>query len=225
MDMNRFNDRNALKHFYADKGIDGIELMLCGNQSISEKITCSDVIGIHLSFFPSWLDFWIGNRKALNREYGEEKYATSIAKQIIKYRENKPIETTLELVDIIKSGMPYKAMRDSHPARKVFQAIRIEVNDELNVLERALEDAISLLNVNGRICVITFHSLEDRIVKNIFRKYSEVPNEIKKLPFVPKEYQPVLKIISKGTVPSKKELEENNRARSSRLRIAEKIKE
>ena len=159
------------------------------------------------------------------REYGEEKYATSIAKQIIKYRENKPIETTLELVDIIKSGMPYKAMRDSHPARKVFQAIRIEVNDELNVLERALEDAISLLNVNGRICVITFHSLEDRIVKNIFRKYSEVPNEIKKLPFVPKEYQPVLKIISKGTVPSEKELEENNRARSSRLRIAEKIKE
>ena len=159
------------------------------------------------------------------REYGEEKYATSIAKQIIKYRENKPIETTLELVDIIKSGMPYKAMRDSHPARKVFQAIRIEVNDELNVLERALEDAISLLNVNGRICVITFHSLEDRIVKNIFRKYSEVPNEIKKLPFVPEEYQPVLKIISKGTVPSKKELEENNRARSSRLRIVEKIKE
>ena len=73
MDMNRFNDRNALKHFYADKGIDGIELMLCGNQSISEKITCSDVIGIHLSFFPSWLDFWVGNRKALNREYGEEK--------------------------------------------------------------------------------------------------------------------------------------------------------
>ena len=159
------------------------------------------------------------------REYGEEKYATSVAKQIIKYRENKPIETTLELVDIIKSGMPYKAMRDSHPARKVFQAIRIEVNDELNVLEKALEDAISLLNVNGRICVITFHSLEDRIVKDIFRKYSEVPNEIKKLPFVPEEYQPVLKIISKGTVPSKKELEENNRARSSRLRIAEKIKE
>ena len=159
------------------------------------------------------------------REYGEEKYATSIAKQIIKYRENKPIETTLELVDIIKSGMPYKAMRDSHPARKVFQAIRIEVNDELNVLEKALEDAISLLNVNGRICVITFHSLEDRIVKNIFRKYSEVPNEIKKLPFVPKEYQPVLKIISKGTVPSKKKIEENNRARSSRLRIAEKKKE
>ena len=159
------------------------------------------------------------------REYGEEKYATSIAKQIIKYRESKPIETTLELVDIIKSGIPYKAMRDSHPARKVFQAIRIEVNDELNVLEKTLEDAISLLNVNGRICVITFHSLEDRIVKNIFRKYSEVPNEIKKLPFVPEEYQPVLKIISKGTVPSKKELEENNRARSSRLRIAEKIKE
>ena len=121
--------------------------------------------------------------------------------------------------------MPYKAMRDSHPARKVFQAIRIEVNDELNVLEKALEDAISLLNVNGRICVITFHSLEDRIVKDIFRKYSEVPNEIKKLPFVPEEYQPVLKIISKGTVPSKKELEENNRARSSRLRIVEKIKE
>ncbi len=159
------------------------------------------------------------------REYGEEKYALGIAKKIIKYRENKPIETTLELVDIIKSAMPYKAMRDSHPARKVFQAIRIEVNDEINVLKKAIDDAISLLNIDGRICVITFHSLEDRVVKTIFRKYSELPDEIKNLPFVPDEYQPVLKIISKGIVPSKREIEDNNRARSAKLRIGQKIKE
>ena len=104
------------------------------------------------------------------RDYGEEKYASSIANNIIKYRENKKIETTLELVEIIKKSMPYKAMRDSHPARKTFQAIRIEVNDELNVLKEALEEAISMLNVGGRISVITFHSLEDRIVKEIFNK-------------------------------------------------------
>ena len=105
------------------------------------------------------------------RDYGEEKYSTSIANNIIKYRQNKNIETTFELVDIIKSSMPYKAMRDGHPARKTFQAIRIEVNNELGVLKSALEDAIELLNVGGRLCVITFQSLEDRIVKKIFKKY------------------------------------------------------
>ena len=104
--------------------------------------------------------------------YGEEKYAKSIARNIVKYRKNKDIETTLELVDIIKSSMPYKAMRDTHPAKRTFQAIRIEVNDELNVLKSALEQALDLLKVNGRICVITFHSLEDRIVANTFKKYS-----------------------------------------------------
>ena len=159
------------------------------------------------------------------RDYGEEKYATSIAKNIIKARETKNIETTLELVEIIKKSMPARELRDGHPARKTFQAIRIEVNHELDVLESALEQAIDLLNVGGRLCVITFHSLEDRIVKNIFRKYSEVDSKFSKLPYVPDEFMPKLKIVSKGIVPSELELNENNRARSSRLRVVEKIKD
>ena len=159
------------------------------------------------------------------RDYGEEKYANSIAKNIIKYRTTKPIETTLELVDIIKSSMPMKAMRESHPARRTFQAIRIEVNNELGVLETSLEDAIELLKVGGRLCVITFQSLEDKIVKNIFKKYSEIDNNIKKLPYIPNEYLPKLKIITKGITASKKELENNYRAHSARLRVVEKIKD
>ena len=166
-----------------------------------------------------------GNLVRVLRDYGEEKYASSIAKNIIKARENKKIETTLELVEIIKRSMPMRELRDGHPARKTFQAIRIEVNHELDVLSSALEQAIDLVKVGGRICVITFHSLEDRIVKNIFKKYSEVPSKFSRLPYVPEEYMPKLKIISKGITPSDAELSENNRARSSRLRVVEKIKE
>ena len=158
------------------------------------------------------------------REYGEEKYASSIANNIIKTRENKKIETTLELVEVIKKSMPYKAMKDSHPARKTFQAIRIEVNNELGVLRDALEEAIEMLNVGGRISVITFHSLEDRIVKEIFNKYSKVDSSLSKLPFIPKEYLPKFKLITNIT-PIKEELEENNRARSSRLRVIERIED
>lgn len=158
------------------------------------------------------------------REYGEEKYASSIANNIIKIRENKKIETTLELVEVIKKSMPYKAMKDSHPARKTFQAIRIEVNNELGVLRDALEGAIEMLNVGGRISVITFHSLEDKIVKEIFNKYSKVDSSLSKLPFIPKEYLPKFKLIANIT-PSKEELEENNRARSSRLRVIERIED
>ena len=158
------------------------------------------------------------------REYGEEKYASSIAKNIVKEREKKNIETTLELVDIIKKSMPYKAMKDSHPARKTFQAIRIEVNHELDVLKVALEDAMSLLKVGGRISIITFHSLEDRIVKDMFSKYSKVDSTLSKLPFIPEEYLTKYKIIA-NIVPTKEEVEENNRARSARLRVIEKIKD
>ena len=158
------------------------------------------------------------------REYGEEKYASSIANNIIKTRENKKIETTLELVEVIKKSMPYKAMKDSHPARKTFQAIRIEVNNELGVLRDALEEAIEMLNVGGRISVITFHSLEDKSVKEIFNKYSKVDSSLSKLPFIPKEYLPKFKLIANIT-PSKEELEENNRARSSRLRVIERIED
>jgi len=159
------------------------------------------------------------------RDYGEEKYANSIARNIVKYRENKKIETTLELVEIIKKSMPMRELREGHPARKTFQAIRIEVNHELDVLTSALHQAIDLLNVGGRLCVITFHSLEDRIVKNIFREYSEVDSKFARLPYVPEEYMPKVKVISKGITPSDSELLENNRARSSRLRVIEKIKD
>ena len=120
--------------------------------------------------------------------------------------------------------MPMKAMRETHPARRLFQAIRIEVNNELGVLQTALEDAIKLLDIGGRISVRTFHSLEDKQVKKTFKKYSEIDEKIKNLPFIPEEYKPILKIVEKGITPSKKELEENNRSRSSRLRVAEKIK-
>lgn len=158
------------------------------------------------------------------RNYGEEKYASSIAKNIVKKRTEKNIETTLELVDIIRSSMPVSATQGAHPARRTFQAIRIEVNNELEVLKIALESALGILKVGGRLSVITFHSLEDRIVKETFKKYSEVDKNLAKLPFIPEEYLPKYKLIANIT-PSDKELEENNRARSSRLRVIEKIKD
>ena len=142
----------------------------------------------------------------------------------MKRREEKKIETTLELVDIIKENVPEKYKRDHHPARKVFQAIRIEVNDELNVLKKALVDGIDLLSPGGRMCVITFHSLEDRIVKNTFKKYSEVDKVYKGLPFIPDEDKAKVKLIGKFK-PSKEELDNNNRSRSSILRVIEKVKE
>lgn len=156
--------------------------------------------------------------------YGEEKYSKSIARKIVEYRKNKKIETTLELVEIIKSGVPEKYKRETHPAKRCFQAIRIEVNKELEVFESALKDAIDLLNKNGRLCVITFHSLEDKICKEIFKKNSEVNKVFKELPDVPYEYMPKPKLIGKYT-PTNEELDDNNRSRSATLRIAEKIKE
>jgi 16S rRNA (cytosine1402-N4)-methyltransferase len=159
------------------------------------------------------------------RYYGEEHHARRIAKEIVSKRTNKPIETTLELVDIIDKVIPYREKRNSHPAKKVFQAIRIEVNDELNVLSKALKDALDMLNVNGRICVITFHSLEDRIVKDVFKKYTNIPDVVKGLPNIPSEYLPDYEIIEKKPItPSNKELSENNRSRSSKLRVIERIK-
>ena len=156
--------------------------------------------------------------------YGEEKYSKSIARKIVEYRKVKKIETTLELVEIIKTGVPESYKREKHPARRCFQAIRIEVNNELVVFEKALKDAIDLLNVDGRICVITFHSLEDKICKEIFKKNSEVNPIFKNLPNIPYEYLPKIKLIGKYT-PTKEELEDNNRSRSATLRVIEKIKE
>ena len=157
-------------------------------------------------------------------KYGEEKYSRSIANAIVRERENRKIETTLELTEIIRESVPEKYRRTHHPARKVFQAIRIEVNKELDVFTKALNDAIDMLNPGGRICVITFHSLEDRICKKIFKEKSEIDSVFKGLPDkdIPLEYRPELKLITK-VKPSKKELADNNRSRSSILRVAEKM--
>lgn len=157
------------------------------------------------------------------KEYGEEKYSNNIAKNIIKERTKKPIETTLELVEIIKNSVPEKYKREKHPARKVFQAIRIEVNNELDVFKKSLTDALDLIDKNGRICVITFHSLEDKICKEIFKDVSSIDENIKKMPIIPEEYQPKFKIIA-NIKPSKEELENNIRARSAKLRVIERIK-
>ena len=157
-------------------------------------------------------------------KYGEEKYSRSIASAIVRERENKKIETTLELTEIIRESVPEKYRRTHHPARKVFQAIRIEVNKELDVFTKALNDAIDMLNPGGRVCVITFHSLEDKICKNIFKENSEINSIFKGLPDkdIPLEYRPKLKLIAK-IKPSKKEIVDNNRSRSSILRVAEKM--
>ena len=154
------------------------------------------------------------------KKYGEEKYSVSIAKAIIK---NRPINTTLELAEIIKNSVPESYRRKSHPARKIFQAIRIEVNDELNVFEKALKSSLKKLKPNGRICVITFHSLEDRICKEIFKEVSTVKKELQNLPIIPKEYEPNFKIIA-NIKPTEKEIENNKRSRSARLRVIERVK-
>jgi len=156
--------------------------------------------------------------------YGEENYAKSIARNIVREREKKPIETTFELVDIIKHSMPYKKTIDKNPARRTFQAIRIEVNHELDILEESLRKALSILDLNGRMAVITFHSLEDKIVKKVFKEMTEVDKVVKGLPEIPEEYQPKFKIIC-DKLPSREELDENNRSRSARLRVIERVRE
>ncbi len=155
-------------------------------------------------------------------KYGEEKYARNIAKRIVEARKEKKIETTLELASIISSSVPAKYKRDHHPSRKVFQAIRIEVNDELNVFAKSLNYALDLIDINGRVCVITFHSLEDKICKEIFKENSTVKKELQNLPIIPDEYKPKFKVID-VIEPSKEEVNSNNRSRSAKLRIIERI--
>ncbi|WP_137789745.1 16S rRNA (cytosine(1402)-N(4))-methyltransferase RsmH [Bacillus sp. E(2018)] len=158
--------------------------------------------------------------------YGEEKFAKQIARKIEAAREKKEIQTTGELVEIIKDAIPAPARRTGgHPAKRTFQAIRIAVNDELNAFEDALQDSIELLDIGGRIAVITFHSLEDRACKNILKKASTGPELPPGLPVIPEEYKPELKLITrKPIVPTDDELEENRRSRSAKLRVAEKQK-
>lgn len=155
--------------------------------------------------------------------YGEEKFAPSIARNIVKAREKKPIETTFELVDIIKASMPMKAKRDGHPARKTFQALRIEVNGELEKLERALGDMFEALNPSGRIAIITFHSLEDRIVKKKFNKFCEGCICPPEFPVCVCGRKPRGKLPFKSKAPTENEVGENFRAHSARLRAIEKI--
>ena len=158
--------------------------------------------------------------------YGEEKFSKQIARLIERKRAEKPIETTGELVDVIKEAIPAPARRKGgHPAKRVFQAIRIAVNDELGAIESSLEQAIDILDLEGRVSVITFHSLEDRIVKTMFKEFSTPKDMPPGLPMVPEEFQPILKLVNrKPLIPSDEELQENNRARSAKLRIAEKVK-
>lgn len=159
--------------------------------------------------------------------YGEERFAKQIARKIEHRRQHQPIRTTFELVDVIKEAIPAAARRHGgHPAKKSFQAIRIAVNDELGALEESLEQAFKLLNVGGRISVITFQSLEDRLVKTMFREQSSISADIPQgLPVIPAEMSPDFKLINKKPIlPSEKELAVNHRAHSAKLRVIEKIK-
>ncbi len=153
--------------------------------------------------------------------YGEEANAKSIAKGIVSSR---PINSTLELAEVIKNNVPLSYRRKGNPCRKTFQAIRIEVNNELGILENSLLDTFSLLKTGGRLCVITFHSLEDRIVKNTFNSLSKESELAKKLPIVPDELKPKGKLITKKPIiPTEEELENNKRSRSAKLRVIEKL--
>lgn len=158
--------------------------------------------------------------------YGEEKFSKQIARNIEKIRSVSPIETTGQLVEIIRDSMPMAAKRKGgHPAKRVFQAVRIAVNDELGSIEKSLVDALDLLKVGGRISVITFHSLEDRIVKTIFKEYSNVKETPLKLPVLPQEYEPDYKlVVKKPILPSENEIEQNSRAKSAKLRVIERMK-
>jgi 16S rRNA (cytosine1402-N4)-methyltransferase len=159
------------------------------------------------------------------RDYGEEKFAKRIAKFIVENRQNKPIETTLELVEIIKAAIPARARREGpHPAKRTFQAIRIEVNSELSILNKAIEDGVNRLNKGGRMAIITFHSLEDRIVKVKFKELATSCTCPKEFPICVCGGKAKVKLISRKAIePTKNEVEENPRSRSAKLRVIERI--
>lgn len=158
------------------------------------------------------------------RDYGEDPFAKNIAKHIVSARERKPIETTFQLNEVIKGAIPARMRQNGHPSKQTFQAIRIECNRELEVLRDSLDDMIDLLNPGGRLCIITFHSLEDRIVKNAFRKAENPCTCPPDFPVCVCGKKPKGKVITKKpVVPGKEELEENNRSKSAKLRVFEKI--
>ncbi|WP_276933865.1 16S rRNA (cytosine(1402)-N(4))-methyltransferase RsmH [Dielma fastidiosa] len=159
--------------------------------------------------------------------YGEDSFAKQVARKIEQARSVKPIETTFELVDIIKSAYPAKVLNSKgHPAKKIFQAIRIEVNDELSELETVLEDALAMLKISGRVAVISFHSLEDRIVKETFVRMSSQPKIDKRIPLLPGQLEeaPYRLVTKKPILAGEAELKENNRSHSAKLRVIERVK-
>lgn len=158
--------------------------------------------------------------------YGEEKFAKSIARKIEKQRQLQPIQTTTELVEVIKAGIPARARRTGgHPAKRVFQALRIAVNDELGALETSLEQVLEMLNIDGRVSVITFQSLEDRLVKSMFKEKTSLPDLPQGLPVIPQGMEVDYRLVNrKPILPTKSEIETNHRAHSARLRVIERIK-
>lgn len=157
------------------------------------------------------------------RDYGEERFAAAIAREIVHTRQRRPIQTTFELIDVIKSAMPAAAQRDSHPARRTFQAIRIEVNNELGVLSDTLDSAFDVLHPHGRLAVITFHSLEDRMVKTRFAQFCQGCTCPKDFPVCVCGKKPGGKLVFKSKAPTAQELEANPRSHSARLRCVEKL--
>ena len=160
-------------------------------------------------------------------KYGDEKFAKSIARHIEQERMKKPIQTTFELVEIVKQAIPARARRTGgHPAKRTFQAIRIEVNDELNVCEKSLNDALSMLKVGGRVSVITFQSLEDKIAKYTFNEITSMPEIPKNIAVIPDNMQPRFKKVTRKPITaSEAELEENYRSHSAKLRVVERVRE
>ena len=158
--------------------------------------------------------------------YGEEKFAKSIARKIEKQRQLQPIQTTTELVEVIKAGIPARARRTGgHPAKRVFQALRIAVNDELGAVEASLEQVLEMLNIDGRVSVITFQSLEDRLVKSMFKEKTSLPDLPQGLPVIPQGMEVDYRLVNrKPILPSKSEIETNHRAHSAKLRVIERIK-
>lgn len=232
---NYCNMKSALKEI----GIDGVDGILLDLGVSSYQL---DTVERGFSYkYDTALDMRMDTRQTLSakeivnqypesdlyriiRDYGEDQFAKNIAKHIVSARKEKELETTGELNEIIKASIPAKFRQNGHPSKKTFQAIRIECNKELDVLKNTMDDMVELLNPGGRLCIITFHSLEDRIVKSAFRKYEnpcECPPEF---PVCVCGKKPLGRVVSrKPILPGEEELEENSRSKSAKLRVFEKI--
>ena len=190
------------------------ESMLDMRMDKSQELTARDVVNNY------------SEQQLINilTEYGEEKFARNIVRNIVKQREQKPIETTLELVEIIRRSIPISKQKDGHPAKRTFQAIRIEVNDEIKPLANTIKQSINMLKPGGRLCVITFHSLEDRLVKKSFQEAEGICTCPSDLPYCVCGCQKLGRVITKKPIlATDEELENNSRSKSAKLRIFEKI--